>query len=149
MTSLDILCFNPFHLKNKMMKIGHKKISCGLSKISKNVSWPINICLKCFMAPPKKILCLPPTYLMCGPLLEDNLNLTLLKKNAKQNQWTDFYDQVKESSAHVFYIHSSNLLFSTLSFCLLPPAWNIKFIGAISLKITRIHNIPLFLIVRF
>ena len=90
MVSLDILCFNPFHLKNKMMKIGHKKISCGLSKISKNVSWPINICLKCFMAPPQKILCLPPTYLMCGPLLEDNLNLTLLKKKCKAKSMNRF-----------------------------------------------------------
>ena len=32
MASLDILCFNPFNLKNKIMKIEHKKIFRGLSK---------------------------------------------------------------------------------------------------------------------
>ena len=71
MASLDILCFNPFNLKNKIMKIEHKKIFCGPSKILKNISWPINICLKYFMiltialCPPPP---LPPTYLMYGPL---------------------------------------------------------------------------------
>ena len=55
MTGLDILCFNPFNLKNKIMKIEHKKIFCGPSKILKNISWPINICLKYFMAPTKTI----------------------------------------------------------------------------------------------
>ena len=53
MASLDILCFNPFNLKNKIMKIEHKKIFRGPSKILKNISWPINICLKYFMAPQK------------------------------------------------------------------------------------------------
>ena len=53
MASLDILCFNPFNLKNKIMKIEHKKISCGPSKILKNISWPINICLKYFMVSTK------------------------------------------------------------------------------------------------
>ena len=51
MASLDILRFNPFNLKNEIMKIEHKKIFCGPSKILKNFSWPINICLKYFMAP--------------------------------------------------------------------------------------------------
>ena len=53
MASLDILCFNPFKLKNKIMKIEHKKTFRGPSKFLKNVSWPINICLKYFMAPTK------------------------------------------------------------------------------------------------
>ena len=43
MASLDILCFNPFKLKNKIMKIEYKKIFCGPSKILKNISWPIII----------------------------------------------------------------------------------------------------------
>ena len=55
MAILDILCFNPFNLKNKIMKIEHKKIFCGPSKISKNISWPINICLKYFMVPTKTL----------------------------------------------------------------------------------------------
>ena len=57
MASLDILRFNPFNLKNKIMKIEHKKIFRGQSKILKNISCPINICLKYFMAPTKT---LPP-----------------------------------------------------------------------------------------
>ena len=53
MVSLDILCFNPLNLKNKIMKIEHKKIFPDPSKILKNISWPINICLKYFMVPTK------------------------------------------------------------------------------------------------
>ena len=67
MASLDILCFNPFSLKNKIMKIEHKKIFRGPSKILKNISWLINICLKYFMVP-TKTLQPPPTYLMYSPL---------------------------------------------------------------------------------
>ena len=62
MASLDILCYNPFNLKNKIMKIEHKKIFHGPSKIWKNVSWPINICLKYFMAPTKKLR--SPSYIL-------------------------------------------------------------------------------------
>ena len=32
MASLDILCFNPFNLRNKTMKIEDTKIFCGPSK---------------------------------------------------------------------------------------------------------------------
>ena len=71
MASLDILCFNHFDLKNKIMKREHKKLFRGPSKILKNVSWPINICLKYFMTPTKTLWPpLPPTYLMYGPLIE-------------------------------------------------------------------------------
>ena len=62
MASSDILCFNPFNLKNKIMKIEHKKIFCGPSKILKNISWPINICLKYFMDPTKTLR--PPSYIL-------------------------------------------------------------------------------------
>ena len=55
MASLDILCFNTFNLKNKIMKTEQKKIFCGPSKILKNISRPINICLKYFMAPTKTL----------------------------------------------------------------------------------------------
>ena len=37
MARLDILCFNTFNLKNKIMKIVHKKISRGPSKILKDI----------------------------------------------------------------------------------------------------------------
>ena len=53
MASLDILCFNSFNLKNKVMKIEHKEMLRAPSKILKDISWPINICLKYFMAPQK------------------------------------------------------------------------------------------------
>ena len=36
MASLDILCFNPLNLKNEVMKIEHKKMFRGPSKILKN-----------------------------------------------------------------------------------------------------------------
>ena len=62
MASLDILCFNPFNLKNKIMEIEHKKIFCGPSKILKNISWPINICLKYFIAPTKPSA--SPSYIL-------------------------------------------------------------------------------------
>ena len=62
MASLDILCFNPFNLKNKIMKIEHKKIFRGLSTILKNIPWPINICLKYFKAPQKPSG--PPSYIL-------------------------------------------------------------------------------------
>ena len=55
MASLDILRFNPFNLKNRIMKIERKEIFCGPSKILKNISWPINICLKYFMTPTKTL----------------------------------------------------------------------------------------------
>ena len=64
MASLDILCFNPFNLKNKIMKIEHKKIFRGPSKILKNISWPINICLKYFMTPTKTLHKPPPLPLL-------------------------------------------------------------------------------------
>ena len=69
MASLDILCFNPFNLKNKIMKIEHTKIFRGPPKSLKNISWPINICLKYFMAPTKthRITPSPPTCLTYGP----------------------------------------------------------------------------------
>ena len=55
MASLDILCFNPFDLKNKIMKIEHQKTFRGPSKIFKNISWSIYICLKHFMIPAKTL----------------------------------------------------------------------------------------------
>ena len=72
MPGLDILRSNPINLKNKITK----NFVNGPSKILKNISWTINICLKYFMitiktfqtrpAPP------PPTYLMYGPLARVN-----------------------------------------------------------------------------
>ena len=53
MASFDILCSNPLNLKSKVTKIEYKKIICAPSKILKNISWLINICLKYFMTPTK------------------------------------------------------------------------------------------------
>ena len=61
--SLDILCCNHVNLKNIITKIEHKKTFCGPSKNLKNTSWPINICLKYFMAP-TKTLPLSPSYIL-------------------------------------------------------------------------------------
>ena len=69
MASLNILYSNPLNLKNKITKIEHKKIFCGPSKILKNISWSINICLKHFVTLTKILRPLPPpTYFMCAPL---------------------------------------------------------------------------------
>ena len=68
MASLDILCSNTLNLKNKITKIEHKKIFCGPSKILKNVSWPINICLKYFMNPHKNHPPIPFYILNVPPL---------------------------------------------------------------------------------
>ena len=37
MAGLDILCFNPFNLKNKIMKTERKKVFCGPSKILEKI----------------------------------------------------------------------------------------------------------------
>ena len=50
MAHLDILCSNPLNVNNKIVKI-----FCGPSKILKNISWPINVCLKSFMTPTKPL----------------------------------------------------------------------------------------------
>ena len=65
MASLDILCFNPLNLKNKVMKKEHKEIFRGPSKILKNNSSPINM-PKTFHGPLKNPPAPPPTYLMYG-----------------------------------------------------------------------------------
>ena len=59
MASLDILCFNPFKLKNKIMKIEHTRIFRSPSKILKNISWLINICLNISWSPQKPSAPLP------------------------------------------------------------------------------------------
>ena len=76
-----------YKLKNKIMKIEHKKIICGSSKTLKNISWPINICLKYFMTP-INTHCVPPTYLMYGPCINHYL---LMKKTKKIKQLPTIY----------------------------------------------------------
>ena len=56
MASLDILCCNLLNVKIKIIKIEHKKMFCDPSQILKNISWPINICLKYNMNPTKILL---------------------------------------------------------------------------------------------
>ena len=74
MASLDISCSNLLNLKNKITKIEHKKIFCGPSKTLKNISWPINICLKYFMAPTKTLR--PLSYILNGRSLRIDWNWT-------------------------------------------------------------------------
>ena len=59
---LASLCTNPFNLKNKITKVEHKKIFCGPSNIFKNISWPINICLKHFVTLTKTLT--PSSYIL-------------------------------------------------------------------------------------
>ena len=52
---------------------------CGPSKIFKNMSWLISICLKYFMTPAKTLHPLPPpTYLMHDPLAINVGNVSVL-----------------------------------------------------------------------
>ena len=95
MASLDILCSNLLNLKNKITKIEHKNIFCGPSKILKNISWPIHICLKYFMIP-TKALRPPPTYVMYGPL-----NAIICKHVEKYKFYTEYVQKVLES----FYVY--------------------------------------------
>ena len=64
MVSLNILCSDPpYFLKDvteKIRKEAHKKIFCGPTEVFKNISWPINICLKYFTAFAKSLCCQPP-----------------------------------------------------------------------------------------
>ena len=63
MASLDTLCTNPLNLKNKNYEYRNKKIFCGPSTLLKNISWPISISLKHFMAP-QKTSASPPSSLL-------------------------------------------------------------------------------------
>ena len=58
MASLDILCFNPFNLRNKIMKIENKKY---------------------FMAP-TKTLCPPPSYILNVQSLKEIQEIWLARK---------------------------------------------------------------------
>ena len=59
MASLNILCSDPHNflkeITKKIRKETHMKNLCGPSKIFKNISRTINICLKYFMAPAKTL----------------------------------------------------------------------------------------------
>ena len=75
MTNLDILCFNRFNLKNKIIKIEHKKIFRGPLKILKN------ICLKYFMAS-TKTLHSPRSYILNVWSLKWFLSFLMLQKRS-------------------------------------------------------------------
>ena len=80
MAALDILCFSPFNLKNKIMKIEHQKILLSPSKILKNISWPINICLKYFMTT-KKTIRPPLLHTLCTVCKYTNVELQFYQCN--------------------------------------------------------------------
>ena len=72
MASVNLLCSHLHNFSDQVTQITkkkkkkrnevHTKIFCGPSKFFKNVSWPINICLKFFMAS-AKTLRVPPYIL--------------------------------------------------------------------------------------
>ena len=66
MSSLNILYSHPHNFLKEVRKVRkvHKKIFCDPLKILKNISWPINISLKYFMAPTKTIC--PPLRSLSG-----------------------------------------------------------------------------------
>ena len=64
--SLDILCFTPFNLKNKIMKIEHKKIFVAYQKFAKYFMVH-KYMPKIFHGSHKNPPGPPPTYLMHGP----------------------------------------------------------------------------------
>ena len=78
-------------LKVKIRK-EHKNIFCGPSKIFKNISWLINICLKYFMTP-VKTLHHPPSRILNVRSLNKNINwktnltllLTVKKKHSNKS----------------------------------------------------------------
>ena len=122
MASLDILGFNPFNLKNKIIKIEEKKMFCDQSKILKNVSWPINICLKYFMTPTKTIR--PPSYI----LNVRSLNSTYGK--------TNFRVSIKVTEKHI-----SGFLGSWGKYQLQFRAFRVR---ETYLNSFRVHKIPCF-----
>ena len=95
MASLDILCFNPFDLKNEFMKIEHKKKLRSPSKVLKNILWPINVCLKYFMAPTKTLrphllhtYCTVPKTKVCRNNFESCLFWFFLSATVYTNSFT-------------------------------------------------------------
>ena len=73
MASLDIFCSQTylnfqFNLLKVTIRKEHEKIFCGPSNIFKNISWPINTCLKSFHDPCEDRPTSPPTNLMYGRL---------------------------------------------------------------------------------
>ena len=67
MASLDIFCFNPFNLKNKIIKIEHKKILRGPLKKFEKYFMVHQYMLRIFHGPHKIPPDRPPTYLIYGP----------------------------------------------------------------------------------
>ena len=106
MASLDILHFNPFNIRNKIMKIGHKKYFMAHQEFWKNISWPIKNFEKIFMAhqympkifhgPHKNPLPPPPTYLMYGPLLTFPVSICYSLCGMVE-KWKKFQDSVKQN----------------------------------------------------
>ena len=103
MASLDILCINLFNLKNKIMKIEHRKIFRGPSKILKNISWPINICIKYFTTPQKPSAPHPhPSYILSVQSLKNVWKLMIsqvvlmidINQVNKQDSKHQCYDQI-------------------------------------------------------
>ena len=139
MASLDILCSNLLNLKNKFTKIEHKKIFCGPSKILKNISCPINICLKYFMTPTKTLRPLPPSSVLFWCYL-----IGLLLKHVYLNNC--FFSSAVRWCLKVLSIcygrKSIQSISSAWSICIqsLKPAYNLILRGIINgVKWTHTH----------
>ena len=75
------------------MKMEHKKIFHGPSKILKNISWPINVCLKYFMAPTKILRF--PSYILNVRSLKNPIIKASRKEGVKRRE------EEKVSTEHI------------------------------------------------
>ena len=80
LNSLDILCFNPLNLKNKIIKIERKKIFCVPSKNFEKYFMAHQYMPKIFHGPHKNSPAPSPTYLMYGPWIS---LISLLSRKCK------------------------------------------------------------------
>ena len=109
MVSLNIFCSNPFSLKNKIMKTENKQIFCGTWKILKNISWPMNICLKYFLTPtktlrlPSYILNVQSLRLRAAAYLSKNWQLLLPLVKIIQNRHAHCVKKYKTNSVYVLH----------------------------------------------
>ena len=114
--TLNILCSNNLSLKYEITKIEHKKILYGPSKILKNISWSISICLKYFMTPTKTLHPPPPSYLVYGPLIVELGKPKLFSPSCSNVQFQCKQNRAIQLSLLITCLQSSIKLLSLLSF---------------------------------
>ena len=118
---MDIFCSNLLNLLKGKSRKENQKILYGPSKIFKNVSWPINICLKHFMIIVKTLRLLPPpTYLMYYPLFIKSFIFNVLCEFVPIYSWFE-----TTVVAHWSHLSSSLTWFIVVAFCF-KPIWRIS-----------------------